>query len=90
MKCTKSPFIEALAGAGRRSRARCSSPTIARAETSQNEQMRNVPSLPDRPSSVSSVWYRRTKPFSVRSVTIAATVERRHSSPHFSFAGVGA
>ena len=31
------------------------SPTIASAETSQNEQIRNVPSLPDRPSSVSSV-----------------------------------
>lgn len=32
------------------SRARCASPTIASAETSQNEQMRNVPSRPDRPS----------------------------------------
>ena len=31
------------------------SPTMARAETSQNEQMRKVPSLPDSPSSVSSV-----------------------------------
>ena len=29
-----------------RSRARCSSPTIASADTSQNEQIRNVPSLP--------------------------------------------
>ena len=29
-----------------RSRAPCSSPTIASAETSQNEQIRNVPSLP--------------------------------------------
>ena len=35
--------------------ARCSSPTIASAETSQNEQIRKVPSLPERPSSVSSV-----------------------------------
>ena len=38
-----------------RSRARCISPMIASAETSQNEQITNVPSLPDRPSSVSSV-----------------------------------
>src|SRR4051812_37693065 len=38
-----------------RSRARCSSPTIARPETSQNEQIRKLPSLPARPSSVSSV-----------------------------------
>src|SRR5262249_52382599 len=38
-----------------RSRACCSSPTIASAETSQNEQIRNVPSFPERPSSVSSV-----------------------------------
>jgi hypothetical protein len=28
---------------------------MARADTSQNEQIRKVPSLPDRPSSVSSV-----------------------------------
>ena len=38
-----------------RSRARCSSPTMASADTSQNEQIRKLPSLPDRPSSVSSV-----------------------------------
>ena len=38
-----------------RSRARWCSPMIASAETSQNEQMRNVPSLPDSPSSVSPV-----------------------------------
>ena len=38
-----------------RSRARWTSPMIVSAETSQNEQIRNVPSLPDRPSSVSSV-----------------------------------
>ena len=38
-----------------RSSARCFSPTTMRAETSQNEQMTNVPSLPDIPSSVSSV-----------------------------------
>ena len=37
-----------------RSRARCCSPMIASAETSQNEQIRKLPSLPDRPSSVSS------------------------------------
>ena len=29
------------------------SPTIASAETNQNEQIRNVPSFPDSPSSVS-------------------------------------
>src|SRR5262249_21390980 len=38
-----------------RSRARCSSPTIANAETSQKEQITKVPSFPDRPSSVSPV-----------------------------------
>ena len=38
-----------------RSRARWCSPTMASAETSQNEQIRKVPSLPDSPSSVSSV-----------------------------------
>jgi hypothetical protein len=38
-----------------RFRASCNSPTIASAETSQNEQIRNVPSFPERPSSVSSV-----------------------------------
>ena len=38
-----------------RSRARSCSPTTARADTSQNEQIRKVPSLPLRPSSVSSV-----------------------------------
>src|SRR6266540_3930381 len=36
-------------------RAICSSPTTASAETSQKEQMRKVPPLPERPSSVSSV-----------------------------------
>lgn len=36
---------------------------IASAETGQNEQRTNLPSLPDRPSSVSSVRYRRTNPF---------------------------
>ena len=35
---------------------------MARAETSQKEQMRKDPSLPDRPSSVSSVRYRRMNP----------------------------
>ena len=63
-----------------RSRARCISPMIARAETSQNEQMRNVPSLPESPSSVSVVWYRSTKPFSVSSSAIVSTVARRRSS----------
>ena len=38
-----------------RSRARCCSPMIASPETSQNEQIRKLPSLPDMPSSVSSV-----------------------------------
>src|SRR5262249_10628147 len=38
-----------------RSRACCISPTTASADTSQKEQMRKVPSLPDRPSSVLSV-----------------------------------
>ena len=52
----------------------------ASADTSQNEQMRNVPSLPDSPSSVSSVRYRSTKPFSVRSSAIASTVLRIRSS----------
>jgi hypothetical protein len=35
--------------------APCSSPMIANADTSQNEQMRKVPSMPDMPSSVSPV-----------------------------------
>ena len=35
--------------------ARCHSPTIASAETSQNEQIKKLPSLPDRPSSSSPV-----------------------------------
>ena len=51
------------------------------AETSQKEQIRNVPSLPDRPSSVSSVRYRSTNPFSVSSSAIASTLARRRSSP---------
>ena len=55
-------------------------PTIASAETSQNEQMRNVPSLPDRPSSVSVVTYRRTKPSSVSSVAMASTLACIRSS----------
>jgi hypothetical protein len=38
-----------------RSRARCISPMIAKAETSQKEQIRNVPSLPGMPSSISPV-----------------------------------
>ena len=38
-----------------RSVARSCSPMIASAETSQKEQMMNVPSLPESPSSVSSV-----------------------------------
>ena len=41
--------------AGHQIRARCISPMIASAETSQKEQITNVPSLPDRPSSVSPV-----------------------------------
>jgi hypothetical protein len=47
---------------------------IASAETSQNEQMRNVPSRPARPSSVSSVRYRSTNPSSVSSSAMAFTV----------------
>ena len=55
---------------------------ITSADTSQNEQMMNVPSLPDRPSSVSPVLYRRTYPFSVSSSAMARTLLRRTlSSP---------
>ena len=57
-----------------RSRASCSSPMIANADTSQNEQMRKVPSLPDGPSSVSPVRYRSTKPFSVSSSAMASSL----------------
>ena len=63
-----------------RSRARCSSPMIASPDTSQNEQMRSVPSLPLIPSSVSLVLYRRTKPFSVSSLAIARSAARSRSS----------
>ena len=58
-----------------RSRARCSSPTIASADTSQNEQMRNVPSSPERPSSVSS------RPIAEDEAVLAQLVrDREHAS----------
>src|SRR5262245_61965306 len=50
------PRVEAtLSSLSIRSRARCCSPMIARPETSQKEQIRKLPSLPESPSSVSPV-----------------------------------
>src|SRR4029079_7452879 len=50
------------------------------ADTSQNEQIVNVPSSPDKPSSVSSTRYRSTRPSSVSSSAIASTVARTRGS----------
>lgn len=60
--------------------ARSTSPTIARADTSQNEQIVNVPSSPSRPSSVCPGRYRSTSPSLLSSSAMASTVARTRSS----------
>src|SRR5262249_22095360 len=62
--------------------ARSISPAFASADTSQNEQITNVPSSPVSPSAFLPSWlrYRSTRPSWVRSRAIASIVERIRAS----------